>query len=119
MSSRCVSLLSRRGTPRCGGLRGGVNDRTGVGIKAQLGNREREEEVSRAMLGRDRDTVGIWRAVAGGLPVGRPILRSSAFERQALADTVPGTVIGSLHREAREPQRYAPVQDASTRPTRA
>ena len=100
-------------------MRGGVNDRTGVGIKAQSGNRKRDEEVSRAMLGRDRDTVGIWRAVAGGLPVGRPNLRSSAFERQALADTATATLIGPLHREAREPQRYAPVQDAATQPIAA
>ncbi len=72
-----------------------------------------------AVLGRARDTVGIWRAAAGGLPVGRPILRSSAFERQALADTPPATLIGPLHREVREPQRFAPVQDASTQPIAA
>ena len=65
----------------------------------------------------DRETVGIWRAVAGGLQVGRPNLRSSAFEGQALAATASAVLIGSLHREAEVHSASSTSQDASTRPT--
>lgn len=66
-------MLGTLGTRR-GGDGGEGNDCTGAGIKAQLGKPdEGVKEVSRATRGRPgtRDSVGIWRAVADGLRVGR------------------------------------------------
>jgi hypothetical protein len=72
-------------------------------IRHKLAGRAKEEEVSRAALEEDRETLGIWRAVAGRAQVGRPNLSPSASEDKpwlaprlrALPD-----VIGPLHRKA-------------------
>jgi hypothetical protein len=72
-------------------------------IRHKLAGRAKEEEVSRAALEEDRETLGIWRAVAGRAQVGRPNLSPSASEDKPwLAPRLRAIpdVIGPLHREA-------------------